>query len=91
MQEAEYESMMVACNAMKDLPGKRKGKRGNPLIGFATTESGSDQRARPMAGGPGKEKSKAKKPRAKKASNQTKPNGQRLAAKEQRAAATARA
>jgi hypothetical protein len=78
MQEAEYESMMVACNAMKDMPGKRRGKRGNPLDGFAATEGISDGKPR------------TRKPKAKKASRQTKPNGERLTAKEKRAAAAAR-
>jgi hypothetical protein len=89
MQEAEYESMMVAVNAEQDLPGKRKGTRGNPLLGFPagqddqTTDSPSSQTS-------GSKRKKARKPRAKKTTRQTDANGRRLTAKEKRAAATAR-
>jgi hypothetical protein len=89
MQEAEYQSMMVAVNAEQDLPGKRKGTRGNPLLGFP---AGQDD---PITGFPssqtsGSKRTKARKPRAKKTTRQTDANGRRLTAKEKRAAATAR-
>jgi hypothetical protein len=89
MQEAEYESMMVAVNAEQDLPGKRKGTRGNPLIGFP---AGQDDPITGFASSQisGSKRTKARKPRAKKTTRQTDANGRRLTAKEKRAAATAR-
>jgi hypothetical protein len=89
MQEAEYESMMVAVNAEEDMPGKRRGTRGNPLIGFPSTQDDSitDLTSSQSSGS---KRPKARKSRAKKATRQTDANGRRLTAKEKRAAATAR-
>jgi hypothetical protein len=89
MQEAEYQSMMVAVNAEQDLPGKRKGTRGNPLLGFPAGQDDSitDFPSSQTCGG---KRTKARKPRAKKTTRQTDANGRRLTAKEKRAAATAR-
>jgi hypothetical protein len=89
MQEAEYESMMVAVNAEQDLPGKRKGTRGNPLIGFPAGQDDQNTDS-PSSQTSGSKRKKARKPRAKKTIPQTDANGRRLTAKEKRAAATAR-
>jgi hypothetical protein len=89
MQEAEYESMMVAVNAEQDLPGKRKGTRGNPLIGFPAGQDDQNTDS-PSSQTSGSKRKKARKPRARKTIPQTDANGRRLTAKEKRAAATAR-